>query len=81
MVAAAHALGAVVMTGDRIFGAELVVGKRYRAEMEDCCIEGEFEAVLIDKNMNEYGAADRLVFGNGVTLTTWGQIMFTEVVL
>lgn len=46
---------------------ELVVGKRYRVHISDCCIEGGFTAVLVTKT------EETVAFDNGVSLEIRGS--------
>ena len=50
------------------------VGRRYRVEFRDCCVEGHFEAPLAAKNYVPNSSADQapfldsLTFANGITI-------------
>lgn len=63
------------------------IGKRYRIRFSDCCIEGSFEAVLTElvfkvPDVDKYGIfendIEKVVFGNGVTITTGRDIVSFE---
>lgn len=69
------------MTDDGAFDGNaltLTVGTRYKVDLGDCCIEGEFVAVLIEKAEDVDYWSGRLVFDNGVTLDTHGAVSFEE---
>ena len=56
---------------------DAVVGKRYRVEFDDCCVEGSFEAVLEAKNYvpdppDPEPFLESLTFANGVTIRGFG---------
>lgn len=56
----------------------LTKGKKYKVEFEDCCVAGDFEAVLDGVDQDEefvYWAH----FDNGVTLETVAGVNFTLV--
>jgi hypothetical protein len=53
------------------------VGKRYRVDWDDCCVEGSFEAVLEAKNYvpdppEPEPFLESATFGNGVTISGHG---------
>jgi hypothetical protein len=53
------------------------VGKRYRVDWDDCCVQGSFEAVLEAKNYvpdppEPEPFLESLTFGNGVTISGHG---------
>ena len=60
------------------------VGKRYRVEFKDCCVEGHFEAVLEVKNYvpnspdDPTPFLDSLTFANGVTISDGIGVRLTE---
>lgn len=58
---------------------ELVVGLRYHVEFEDCCVSGEFAAVLIAiERKGEY--IHSLYFDNGVELGEIAGVSFALMV-
>lgn len=57
---------------------EVVQGRRYRVQMQDCCVEGEFTAVLAELVGDDFGP-DEMKFDNGVVLTQIGGVAFEEV--
>ena len=59
------------MTDEQV--QSLGIGLKYQVDFEDCCVSGEFEAVLVDKVYHEWPADSVrfLDFGNGVRLSNW----------
>ncbi len=60
---------------DRIAKTDMVVGKRYRIRLNDCCVEGSFFGVFqrwdrVDAGDDSY---DEAVFDIGVIKPRWGQ--------
>ena len=72
--------------GGRGYGAgmdleDAEVGKRYRAEIKDCCVAGSFEAVLVAKNYVPNSPADPEPFFDGATFSNGVTIDGAAVVL
>jgi len=66
---------------------ELIVGKTYHVQLEDCCIVGEFTAEFLELIVDEddsLSQQERLDYAgtkwsNGVELTTDTQVYYQEV--
>ena len=64
------------MTDEAIHVGELQAGKHYRITLDDCCIQGEFEATFLRWKPSNDGSVeyDRAVFDNGVEIgPAWGE--------
>lgn len=57
---------------------EVQQGRKYRVQFQDCCVEGEFTAVLAEVKGTDFGP-DRMEFDNGVVLTQISGVDFEEV--
>jgi hypothetical protein len=62
-----------------IKATDLKIGSRYKVVLDDCCIIGEFIAVLL-KLENRWDGDDEpcLIFDNGVKLETYWACETTE---
>ncbi len=60
-----------MMIGDVGDCREMVVGKTYRVEMSDCCVEGTFTSRLVrlDLDKDDPYYVDEAEFENGVVFT------------
>lgn len=72
------------MKPEYVASEDLVIGERYRAELQDCCIAGKFTArlVSISKDLeedDEFAYVTRLEFDNGVVLDEFMQVGFVPV--
>lgn len=59
--------------------ADLVVGRKYRVEMDDCCVQGWFAGTLQEVVLNE-GDPYELLFDTGRIGPKWGKWTITETV-
>lgn len=58
--------------------APIEVGKRYRVDLQDCCVEAQFTATVIELEDEGY-ARGRMLFDNGVRLDYWSAVEFVYV--
>lgn len=55
----------------------LTVGRRYKVRLDDCCVRGEFTAVLTEITGDD-DWTDKLIFDNGVVLEEANGVAFED---